>query len=132
MIADHVWPTEAHFFGTSARAIRSRLLANGWPRSSARTLDLHHARMLAQAITSQPELEVVAPLTLSAICFRHRRNDNEAILQHMMARGRMYLSNATINGQFALRPCFVNHRTTAKVVHSIVDEVIAAADEIIC
>ena len=48
----------------------------------------------------------------------------------MIARGRVYLSNATINGQFALRACFVNHRTTKVDVQAIVSEVIAAAGEI--
>lgn len=94
------------------------------------TRDLHHAQMLAQAIASSPELEQLAPVSLSAVCFRHRSKSNEAILRRVIARGRVYLSNATINGQFALRACFVNHRTTPEDVLAIVSEVIAAADEL--
>ena len=71
-----------------------------------------------------------APVTLSAVCFRHRTKDNEAILRRLVARRRVYLSNATLNGQFALRACFVNHRTTAEDVRTIVDEVMAAATEL--
>jgi hypothetical protein len=41
----------------------------------------------------------------------------------------VYLSNATIHGRFALRACFVNHRTKPNDVPAIVSEVIAAADE---
>ena len=48
----------------------------------------------------------------------------------MIARGRVYLSNATIRGQFALSACFVNHRTKEDDVRAIVSEVIAAADEV--
>jgi aromatic-L-amino-acid/L-tryptophan decarboxylase len=92
--------------------------------------DLHHAQMLTQSIAAQPELEVLAPVTLSAVCFRHRTKDDKAILRRVIDRGRVYLSNATINGQFALRACFVNHRTTAEDVSRIVDEVIAAASEL--
>ncbi|RVA61784.1 pyridoxal-dependent decarboxylase, partial [Mesorhizobium sp. M7A.F.Ca.CA.001.08.1.1] len=92
--------------------------------------DLYHAQMLAQAIASQPELEQLAPVSLSAVCFRHRSKDNEAILRRVIARGLVYLSNATISGQFALRACFVNHRTTLDDVRAIVSEVIAAADEL--
>ena len=94
------------------------------------TRDLHHAQMLAQTIASHPELELVAPVSLSAVCFRHRSKDNEAILRRVIARGRVYLSNATVNGQFALRACFVNHRTNPDDVQAIVSEVIAAADEL--
>lgn len=92
--------------------------------------DLHHAQMLAQTIATRPELEQLAPVSLSAVCFRHRSKDNEAILRRVIARGRVYLSNASINGQFALRACFVNHRTTGDDVRAIVSEVIAAADEL--
>lgn len=94
------------------------------------TRDLHHAQMLAQTIASQPDLEQLAPVSLSAVCFRHRSKDNEAILRRVIARGRVYLSNATVNGHFALRACFVNHRTTPDDVRAIVSEVMAAADEL--
>ncbi len=92
--------------------------------------DLSHAQFLAQLVKSQPELELLAPVSLSAVCFRHRVKDNEAILKRVIARGRVYISNATINGHFALRACFVNHRTTEHDVRTIVSEVIAAADEL--
>ena len=62
-----------------------------------------HAQLLAETIRSQPELELLAPVPLSAVCFRHRHKDNQAILRRVIARGRVYLSNATIGGQFALR-----------------------------
>jgi aromatic-L-amino-acid/L-tryptophan decarboxylase len=92
--------------------------------------DLAHAQLLAETIQSQPELELLAPVPLSAVCFRHRSKDNASILKRVIARGRVYLSNATIYGQFALRACFVNHRTTEDDVRAIVSEVIAAADEL--
>ena len=76
------------------------------------------------------ELELLASVPLSAVCFRHRAKDNRAILRRVIARGRVYLSNATIGNQFALRACFVNHRTTDDDVLEIVSEVIAAAGEL--
>jgi glutamate/tyrosine decarboxylase-like PLP-dependent enzyme len=92
--------------------------------------DLRHAQLLAEAIEAHPELELLAPVALSAVCFRHRSEDNEAILRRVIARGRVYLSNGRIEGRFALRACFVNHRTTKEDVRSIINEVMAAADEI--
>ena len=92
--------------------------------------DLSHAQLLAQTIQSHPELELLAPVPLSAVCFRHREKDNEAILKRVIARGRVYLSNAAINGHFALRACFVNHRTSKDDVRAIVSETIEAAKEV--
>ncbi len=97
--------------------------------------DLQHARDLAAAIGSCPELELLAPVELSAVCFRHRgtqgRKDldrfNEALLRRLIANGVVYLSNATVGGRFALRACFVNHRTRGADVAKIVPEVLRAA-----
>ena len=81
-------------------------------------------------IAASPDLELVAPAPLSAVCFRHKTKDNAAVLRRVNARGRVYISNATIGGQFVLRACFVNHRTTEDDVRAIVSEVIAAAAEL--
>ncbi|HET9308854.1 MAG TPA: aminotransferase class V-fold PLP-dependent enzyme [Candidatus Sulfotelmatobacter sp.] len=102
--------------------------------------DLAQARRLADAIGSQPDLELLAPVELSAICFRHRGSAapseeklnefNAKLLKQVVARGRVYLSNASLRGTFSLRACIVNHRTTDADVDSIIPEVLAAAKEI--
>lgn len=96
--------------------------------------DLEHAQRLARKIAATPELEILAPVELSAVCFRYRKGAdlnalNAAILKRVVQRGRVYLSNATVKGKFALRACFVNHRTTDSDVDAIVEEVLAAATE---
>ncbi|HMK73302.1 MAG TPA: aminotransferase class V-fold PLP-dependent enzyme [Myxococcaceae bacterium] len=102
--------------------------------------DLTHARQLAKLVGEAPELELLAPVELSAVCFRHRAGPgaseaeanrfNAAILKKVIARGRVYFSNTTLDGRFALRACFVNHRTEAADVEAIVPEVLAAAHEV--
>jgi hypothetical protein len=52
---------------------------------------------------------------------------NARLLERLNARGKVYLSNATLSGRFALRACFVNHRTTPEDVRAVVAEVLAAA-----
>jgi glutamate/tyrosine decarboxylase-like PLP-dependent enzyme len=101
--------------------------------------DLDHARALAADISATPALELLAPVALSAVCFRHRAQApgadadslNAAILRRVIERGRVYLSNATPRGRFALRACFVNHRTSEQHVREIVPEVLAAAREVL-
>jgi glutamate/tyrosine decarboxylase-like PLP-dependent enzyme len=95
--------------------------------------DLAHARVLAARVEREPQLQLVAPVELSAVCFRVRGGAdadarNEAILRRVNGRGRVYLSNAKLRGAFALRACFVNHRTTDADVDAVVDEVLRAAD----
>jgi aromatic-L-amino-acid decarboxylase len=77
---------------------------------------------------------------LSAVCFRHRgtigmseeklNSFNLELLKRIVARGRVYLSNASLRGKFCLRACIVNHRTKDADIDSIIPEVLAAAKEI--
>jgi aromatic-L-amino-acid decarboxylase len=96
--------------------------------------DLAHAEALARAVERERELELLAPVQLSAVCFRHRFADdadarNQRILEALNRRGRVYLSNAVVGGAFALRACFTNHRTTDADVATVIEEVLAAARE---
>ncbi len=98
------------------------------------------ATRLGAAIANHPEFELLAPVELSAVCFRHKVGEpatdeelnrhNSAILKRLVERGRVYLSNTTVRGTFALRACIVNHRTTDADVDSVIPEVLAAAAEI--
>ena len=97
--------------------------------------DLAMAQHLASRIGKEPELELMAPVPLSAVCFRYRSDSNpdslnQSLLQLVIRRGRIYLSNANIHGRFALRACIVNHRTTVADVEQVVSEVIAVGREL--
>jgi aromatic-L-amino-acid/L-tryptophan decarboxylase len=101
--------------------------------------DLEHAQRLARQVSDTASLELLAPVELSTVCFRYRAQGpreaadrlNAAILQRLIRRGRVYLSNATVGGRFALRACFVNHRTMPADVAGIVPEVLAAARDVL-
>jgi aromatic-L-amino-acid decarboxylase len=102
--------------------------------------DLRHAQRLASSIAGEPRLQLLAPVELSAVCFRFvgdgdlpeaRLNQlNFDILRRIIQRGRVYLSNATLDSKFCLRACIVNHRTTDSDVDCVLTEVLAAAREI--
>jgi glutamate/tyrosine decarboxylase-like PLP-dependent enzyme len=104
--------------------------------------DLLLAQHLAAAIDAEPQLERLAPVALSAVCFRynhHPRYDNSdaaldglnrQILDRVIRRGRVYISNAEIRGKFALRACVVNHRSTEEDIGAVVSEVLSAAGEL--
>jgi glutamate/tyrosine decarboxylase-like PLP-dependent enzyme len=98
--------------------------------------NLRQARLLAQLIDSQPTLELLAPVELSAVCFRWVGADsdalserNEQILQRVNRRGHVWLSNANVRGAVGLRACITNHRTADDDIHAVIDEVLAAAEE---
>jgi aromatic-L-amino-acid decarboxylase len=104
--------------------------------------DIEHAGLLVRRIQDNPRLELVATGPLCAVCFRYvagaarekpaeqTDQQNEAILQRVIERQRVYLSNARIHGRFTLRACFVNHRTTPADVEELVSEILGAGSEI--
>lgn len=99
--------------------------------------NIEQAKLLAKLIDAEPSLELLAPVELSAVCFRWANaetdtlNDlNEEILREVNQVGRVWLSNASIRGAFGLRACITNHRTTEQDVRTVVEEVLAAADRV--
>lgn len=98
--------------------------------------NLRQARLLAELVEGEPSLELLAPVELSAVCFRwidgavdSLNGRNAEILRRVTERGHVWISNANIRGIFALRACIVNHRTTDDDVRTIVHEVLTAAAE---
>ena len=102
--------------------------------------DLHHAQRLAATVRESADLELVAVGDLSAVCFRHlmrrdataqeRNRFNTSVLKRIIERGKVYLSNATLEGKFCLRACIVNHLTKDSDIDAVVPEVLAAGREV--
>jgi aromatic-L-amino-acid/L-tryptophan decarboxylase len=112
------------------------LLAHGWRAYAARiSHDAALARYLAARATERPEFEAVAPVPLSIACFRYvppslgrgpGREEylnelNERLLTEIQLDGRVFCSNAVLNGRFVLRVCIVNFRTEAKDLDALLD-----------
>ena len=94
--------------------------------------DVRLATHLAQLVADAEDFELLAGPGLSICCFRHAPAHldepaldahNERILQALQRDGRVYLSNATIDGRFALRACITNFRTTRADVERVLEVV---------
>lgn len=102
--------------------------------------DIALARRLAVLARAHEEIELMAPVATSIVCLRyvprghrgHRRADdvrldrlNQEILAALQRSGRVYLSNARLNGRFALRACLINFRTGPADVEAVIEEIVA-------
>jgi aromatic-L-amino-acid decarboxylase len=63
------------------------------------------ARELAATIRSDGRFDVVAPVPLSLVCFRHRGGDevNQRILDRLNRSGSLYLTHTRLDGRLVLR-----------------------------
>ena len=127
--------------GASALKIWVSLLAHGWDAYERRiTHDVALANYLYACAGTTPELEPIgdAP-ALSIACFRYvpreLRGDvaaepylnklNERLMADLQMGGRVFPSNAVVDGRFALRACIVNFRTEAADIDALVAQTLA-------
>ncbi|NJQ04658.1 pyridoxal phosphate-dependent decarboxylase family protein [Streptomyces lonarensis] len=104
-----VWATLAAYGREGYRELISRHLAV--------------ATRFAEEVQRDPDLELLAPATLNAVCFRVRPAGvavdgldalNRRLADRLLLDGRVHLGATTFDGRAALRPVFVNWRTTSE------------------
>ena len=94
---------------------------NAFRQAIKRTLDL--AKKAGEYVSDQPTLELLAPVSLSIVCFRVVPNTvtgdeealetiNKAVLAHVFWEDRALIASTMVGSTFALRLCIVNHKTT--------------------
>ena len=98
----------------------------------ARLIDqnVRQARYLEELINSDHRLELLAPVPLNVVCFRYRGGHadeelnalNQELLVRLQESGRVVPSSTVLQGKFALRVAFTNHRTRL----ADIDELVAA------
>lgn len=116
-------------------ALLKEIGAEGMRARVRRHLDC--ARLVADRVKAEPNLELLAEPVLSICCFRYRpkrmREEaalddiNTRIVREIRARARCVPSSTRVNGRVAIRPCFINPRSTFDDAKALVDEVLAVA-----
>ena len=126
--------------GFHALKIWVSLLAHGWNAYERRIAhDVALARYLYDLALGHEALEVVGPApVLSITCFRYvpreLRGDasaepylnrlNDRLMSELQLDGRVFPSNAILDGRFALRACVVNFRTEATDMDALVERAV--------
>ncbi len=95
------------------------------------------AREIADRVRAHPRLELVMEPQLSVVCYRYRPGPgvdadelNRAILDRLRRETSVAPSGTQIGGRFAIRPCFINPRTTEREVAELVDAVVRLGDQL--
>ena len=92
--------------------------------ANRRTLDL--AQRLARGIEATPGLSLLAPVTLTAVCFALDNGspaDHTALLDALVADNTALLGPVVLDGRQGIRACITNHRTTTEDIDLIVNRI---------
>lgn len=94
--------------------------------------NVDQAAYLGRRIEERPELELVTPVHLNVVCFRHRGPDslNEEILLRLQESGIASPSGTRLGGRHVIRVCIVNHRTRREDLDLMLDTVLRLGGEL--
>jgi len=92
------------------------------------------ARHLAALVDAAPDLERLAAVELSIVCFRYaparlRADDgaldrlNKRVMEDVQISGAAFLTQTTLRGRFALRACILHYATMEADIVALVDAV---------
>ena len=96
------------------------------------------AAHIAQAARSHPRLELLQEPTLSICCFRYRAPGvadldglNRRLHRRLLRENVNLPSTTQVNGQLALRPCFVGARSGLAQAQALIDDVLRLGDALV-
>ncbi|HZS07859.1 MAG TPA: pyridoxal-dependent decarboxylase [Blastocatellia bacterium] len=86
------------------------------------------AQYMGDRITrTEASFELLAPVNLSAVCFRLRNTDdagNRRVLAELVREGTALMGPVVIGGRFGIRACITNYRTTREDIDLILDRLL--------
>ncbi len=87
------------------------------------TLDI--ARYMGERIQAEKAFELLAPVSLNAVCFRLRDRDNQKALARLVEGGTALLGPVQVRGRLGIRACIANYRTERSDIDIIVERLMA-------
>jgi len=99
------------------------------------------ANYLADCVRGTQDLALMAPPSLSVVCFRFvgpaladegaTAALNRALLERLQLSGEAFLTSTELAGRFVLRACIVNHRSTREDIDRMLEAVRAIGRELV-
>jgi glutamate/tyrosine decarboxylase-like PLP-dependent enzyme len=121
----------------SFRSLKFWMTLQHMGRDGFRAMVIRHialARLLAGIVEGSPDFELMAPVTLSVVCFRYVPPGgpwqygyldqlNRSIEAEVQTDGRVFLTATTLRGRFVLRACVLHYGTTRNDIKAVADVV---------
>ena len=102
--------------------------------------NIDQSKYLEGLVNADPELELLAPVSLNIVCFRYRNREidegdwnamNEEILLRIQESGSAVPSHTILDGAFAIRVANTNHRTQRQDLDRLAKDVVRYGRDIV-
>lgn len=102
--------------------------------------NIDQSKYLEGLVNADPELELLAPVSLNIVCFRYhnRKNEdadwnavNEEILLRIQESGSAVPSHTILHGKIAIRVANTNHRTRKEDLEQLAKDVVRNGREVV-
>ena len=118
--------------GRRFRALKLWFVIRHYGEEGLRHHVREHLRLaagFAARVADHPDFELVAPVPLNLVCFRHLAGDafNAALLDRLNDSGSVYLTHTRLDGRYALRCSIGQTRTTQRHVDAAWEHITRAA-----
>jgi aromatic-L-amino-acid decarboxylase len=118
--------------GRRFRALKLWFIMRYFGRKKIEEILRYHialAQELSNAVRADRRFEVVAPTTLSLVCFRYRGTDdeNKQIIERLNASGLTFLAGNVLDGRFVIRYAIGNIATAREDVVAVWEKIQEAA-----
>jgi aromatic-L-amino-acid/L-tryptophan decarboxylase len=91
--------------------------------AAERMLEL--SRYMAARVTAERSLELLAPVHLTAVCFRFKSGvSSHAVLARLVEEGTAILGPVRVSGCDGIRACITNHRTNESDIDLVMDRLL--------
>ena len=91
--------------------------------AAERMLEL--SQYMAARVIADPALELLAPVPLTAVCFRFKNGaSSQMVLAKLVEEGTALLGPVHINGRDGIRACITNHRTSKSDIDLVMDRLL--------
>jgi glutamate/tyrosine decarboxylase-like PLP-dependent enzyme len=97
--------------------------------------DLAHQHEELEAVTHHLSITTLRYVPANLLLKSEKKEEylnklNEALLNALQSGGQAFLSNAVVNGEYCLRSCIVNFRTTEKDIEEMIEIIIKEGREV--
>lgn len=121
--------------GRRFRALKLWFVLRMYGAEAIRAMIRYHVKLaqdFAKKINLHPDFEVIAPVHLNLVCFKHKAGNKKTqeILEAINNSGKAYLTHTKLEDTYVIRVCIGQAKTSEKHVNKLLNMILEENDKV--